>query len=339
MNVWNRVFGYARQMAVFALLFAVLSTVPTPVPAQSSAEDVFHAVVRVQSVTESTARSAKTLGTERDGHGVVIDSSGLIVTIGYLVLEASSVTVSGPDGEPQPANVVAYDHNTGFGLLRMVRPLPVKPMRMGDSSSLQTGSGVLVAGHGGVRSAIPARVVSRRDFAGYWEYLLPGAIFTQPPYPMFGGAALVDQDGRLVGIGSLIVGDAQGPDTPSPGNMFVPIDALKPILAQLIANGRSDGPRYPWMGVYTEEQRQRVFVSRLADDGPGAVAGIRPGDLVVAVAGQPVSGQMDFYRKVWALGEPGVDIPLTVLRQGGGIEDVTIKSGDRYDWMKRGTSH
>ncbi|MEX2618024.1 MAG: S1C family serine protease [Alphaproteobacteria bacterium] len=339
MNMWNRVFGYAKQTAAFVLLFAVLSAVPVPATAQSSAEDVLHAVVRVQSTTESTARSAKTLGTERDGHGVVIDSSGLIVTIGYLVLEASSVMVTGPDGEPQPASVIAYDHNTGFGLLRMARPLPVKPMRIGDSSSLQTGAGALVAGYGGVRSAIPARVVSRRDFAGYWEYLLPDAIFTQPPYPLFGGAALVDKDGRLVGIGSLIVGDAQGPDTPSPGNMFVPINALKPILAQLIANGRSDGPRHPWMGVYTEEHRQRVFVSRLAAEGPGAVAGIQAGDLVVAVAGQPVSGQMDFYRKVWALGEPGIDIPLTVLRQAGGMEDVTIKSGDRYDWLKRGTSH
>lgn len=339
MRIWNQAFGYARHIAAFGLFCVILSAISVPVRAQSSAEDVLRAVVRVQSTADSSARTAKTLGTERDGHGVVIDSSGLILTIGYLVLEASTVMVTGPDGEPQPARVIAYDHDTGFGLLRMARPLPVKPMRMGDSSSLAVNADVLVAGFGGAGNVIRARVVSRRDFAGYWEYLLPDAIFTQPPYPLFGGAALIDKDGRLVGIGSLIVGDAQAPDTPSPGNMFVPINALKPILGQLIADGRSDGAPRPWIGIYTEELRQRVFVARLAAGGPGALAGILPGDLVVAVAGQPVAGQMDFYRKVWSLGEPGVDIPLTVLRQTGGVEVVTVKSGDRYDWLNRGTSH
>ncbi len=339
MKIWNHAFGYTRRTAVFALLLAVLATAPVPVQAQSSVEEVLGAVVRVQSTIESTARTAKTLGTARDGHGVVIDSNGLVLTIGYLVLEASSVTVTGPDGKPQPASVLAYDHDTGFGLLRMAQPLPVKPMRMGDSSSLLADSDVLVAGFGGVGRAIRARVVSRRDFAGYWEYLLPDAIFTQPPYPLYGGAALLDKGGKLVGIGSLIVADAQTPNNPSPGNMFVPINALKPILGQLIANGRSDGPHHPWIGVYTEEYRQRVFVARLAEDGPGATAGILPGDLVIAVAGQPVSSQIDFYRKVWAIGGPGVDIPLTILRQTGSIEDISIKSSNRFDWLQSDTSH
>jgi serine protease Do len=331
--------NHFRWIAGIVLLILFPAGIASPVQAQSSVAEILGAVVRVQSATDSSARTAKTLGTERDGHGVVIDSSGLVLTIGYLVLEASSVTVTGPDGKSVPATVIAYDHDTGFGLLRTARPLPVKPMRLGDSEELTVDTDIIIAGHGGPDSAIRARVVSRRDFAGYWEYLMPDAIFTQPPYPVFGGAALVDKSGRLVGIGSLIVGDAEKEGTVGPGNMFVPINALKPILGQLIANGRTDGPRHPWIGVYTEEVRQRVFVTRLAPGGPGEKSGLAPGDIVVSVAGQPVTGQMDFYRKVWALGGPGVRVPLTVLRQAGGLGEVEIQSSDRHAWLRLNTSH
>ncbi|MCH6587472.1 MAG: serine protease, partial [Proteobacteria bacterium] len=194
------------------------------------------------------------------------------------------------------------------------------------------------AGLGSTQRVIGAVVVSRRDFAGYWEYLLPDAIFTAPPHPAFGGAALIGRDGRLLGIGSLIVGDAAGPERPLPGNMFVPIDALEPIFEELLENGRSRAPPRPWLGLYSEDLRGRVFVNRVAPGGPAARAGIAAHDIIVAVGGEPVRDMADFYRKLWALGPAGVAVPLTVLTAEG-IKETTIESADRYDFLKLKSSY
>ncbi len=326
----------AWKASIFAAVSVAFLLTAAPSDAQRTVEDILSAVVRVQTEINPSARTAGSLGLERDGHGVVIDSSGLVLTIGYLILESSSVLVTGPDGVAQPANVVAYDSETGFGLVRTQRPVPVRPLRLGDSSKLNEGTGVIVAGYGGRGNTIRATVVARREFAGYWEYLLPNAIFTQPPFSVFGGAALINHEGQLVGIGSLVVGDAKQQETMSPGNMFVPINALKPILGALIEGGRSDSPARPWVGVYTEELRQRVFVTRLASEGPGASAGVEIGDIIVSVGGKSVRGITDFYRKLWALGAPGVEVPLTLLRQSGGIEKLTLRSRDRYGWYRFG---
>ncbi len=324
-----------KTLAITATCLAFLFTVGAA-NAQNTVEDILSAVVRVQTEIDATARTAGTLGSERDGHGVVIDSSGLVLTIGYLILESSSVLVTGPDGVALPASVVAYDSETGFGLVRTQQPIRVRPMRLGDSAQLNEGTGVIVAGFGGRRNTIRAKVVARREFAGYWEYLLPNAIFTQPPFPVFGGAALINHEGQLVGIGSLVVGDAKQGAGVNPGNMFIPINALKPILGGLIDSGRADRPARPWIGVYTEEVRRRIFVTRLASEGPGAAAGVRIGDIIVSVGGKSVSSMPDFYRKLWSLGAPGVEVPVTVLRQSGGIETLTLYSRDRYGWYRTG---
>ncbi|MBI3451346.1 MAG: serine protease, partial [Rhodospirillales bacterium] len=192
---------------------------------------------------------------------------------------------------------------------------------------------VLIASHGGANSASPAFVVSRREFAGSWEYLLDDAIFTAPPHAGWSGAALLSRDGKLVGVGSLIVGDATGGNTHFPGNMFVPIDRLAPILADLIADGRAAGPVRPWLGVTTEEVRGRLFVARVAADGPAEKAGIRRGDVIVGVGGEMTSGLADFYRKVWARGSAGVAVELNVL-QGAELRAVTVQSADRRSHLR-----
>lgn len=307
--------------------------------AQDSVDEILSAVVRVQTEINPSGRTAPALGTERDGHGVVIDSSGLVLTIGYLILESQNVTVTGTDGVAVPARFVAYDSETGFGLVRTQTPIKARPMRLGDSSALTEGTGVIVAGFGGRDNTIRATVVDRREFAGYWEYLLPKAIFTQPPFSVFGGAALIGQDGRLVGIGSLVVGDAKQGLGINPGNMFVPINALKPILGPMIESGRSDVPPRPWIGVYSEEVKNRVFVNRLAAEGPAAAAGIATGDILVALDGQPITGIKDFYRKLWASGDPGVTVPLTVLRGNGALETLSVRTRDRYGWYRYGTGN
>ncbi len=295
--------------------------------------DPLDAVVGVHATIPEDARTAEVLGTERAGSGVVIGKDGLVLTIGYLIMEAMAAEIMLPGGSVVPAEVVAYDYDSGFGLLRALQPVSIDPIELGDSADLKANNEVLVAGFGGPRPVIGATVVSRRDFAGYWEYLLPNAIFTAPPHHSFGGAALIGPDGRLLGIGSLIVGDAAEPETPLPGNMFVPIDALKPIFDDLLRIGRSSASTRPWLGIYTEVHRGHVIVNRVAPEGPAAKAGLARDDIIVAVKGQPVQSVAEFYRKLWALGRAGTRVPLTVLTSRG-MAEITVDSGDRYDYLK-----
>ncbi|MPY68722.1 MAG: PDZ domain-containing protein [Alphaproteobacteria bacterium] len=327
----------------FLLFAALLLALPAGTArAQNGGEGasiaVLEAVVRVTAAVPGDARSAQTLGTERDGSGVVIDGEGLVLTIGYLILEATSAEITLAGGKRVPAQPIAYDHESGFGLLRASEKLAVPPMALGNSAGVKPQDRVLVASHGGAEMAGGAVVVTRRPFAGSWEYLLEQAIFTTPPHPAFGGAALIGADGGLLGIGSLAVGDAAGADQPLPGNMFVPIDLLKPILADMLEHGRAQGPGRPWLGLSSEEVHGRLFVTRVSRGGPAFKAGIEPGDLVVGVNGAAVENLADLYRKVRAVGKAGAEIPLDVL-QGMAVKRVRVKSIDRHDWLKTRSSY
>ncbi|MBI5969165.1 MAG: serine protease, partial [Deltaproteobacteria bacterium] len=245
-----------------SIIFALLMGISLPAFADQDPNEILKAIVKIRSTIPDDARSARTLGTEREGTGVVIDSQGHILTIGYLIMEAETIEVFGPDGNPIKASSVGYDYNTGFGLLRTDKPLSVAPIELGQSSEVKEGDRVLVASHGGLDSVQGAWVVFRKEFAAYWEYLLEDAIFTVPVHPNFGGAALIDRNRRLVGIGSLFA-QVMVPGIGSiPGNMFVPIDHLKPILADLISKGRPQVPPRPWLGLYVEETQERIIVSR-----------------------------------------------------------------------------
>jgi S1-C subfamily serine protease len=314
-----------------------------PVPAQDQAQPAPPAtqgrrdltvdalsVVKVRSKAIANARSLRTLGPQREGSGVVIDSEGLVLTIGYLIVEAETVELSTADGKSVPATVVAYDYPTGFGLLKALRPLAVKPVQFGQSGSVSERELVLVVGFDGVA---PAYVVSRRPFVGYWEYLLDEAIYTAPATVNWSGAALLNREGKLLGIGSLVVGDAMGTRSQVPGNMFVPIDLLKPLLGELIANGKSSARPRPWIGINTQEVQGNVIVTRVSPEGPAEDASIRTGDVIVGIGGQRIASQADFYTKLWKAGEAGVAIPLDVLRAGQ-VETITVKSIDRERYMR-----
>ena len=313
-------------------LLVLLAVLPHPVAGQNLDQDTVKGVVQVDAVIPADARSASSLGTERVGTGVLIDDSGLVVTIGYLILEASEVEIGGVSPEPVPARIVAYDHETGFGLLRAEQPLDVAPIPLGASADVDRRQPMMVVSRAGEFDAAGVYVVDRRDFAGYWEYLLEDAIFTAPPHPQFGGAALINRDGRLVGIGSLFVNDATR-ERPLPGNMFVPVDHLKPIMGDLLSRGRRADPGRPWLGVTLEEHQGRVFVRRVSPEGPAAAAGVAPSDLILGIDGIQVNGLADFYRKLWGQGEAGVDVPLDVL-QGMAVGSVVVKSGDRYRYLR-----
>jgi S1-C subfamily serine protease len=287
-------------------------------------------VVKIRAKAVANARTTRTLGTQREGTGVVIDSDGLVLTIGYLILEAETVELSTADGRAFPATVIGYDHSSGFGLLKALRPLPVKPVQFGNSGNIAEREMVLIVGFDGVA---PAYVVSRRPFVGYWEYLLDEAIYTAPATVNWSGAALLSREGRLLGIGSLVVGDAMGSRTQVPGNMFVPIDLLKPMLGDLIATGKRSGKPRPWIGINTQEVQGNVIVTRVSPESPAEHASLRTGDIIVGLGGEPIKGQADFYTRIWSHGEAGVEIPLDVLR-GGRVEPVTVKSVDREQYLR-----
>ena len=300
-------------------------------------DDVIQAVVGISAIIPEDARTAEHFGVLRSGSVVVIDDDGLVLTIGYLMMEAERAAVTDVDGKLVPAIPIAYDHRTGFGPLRATLPLGLKPVKLGNSADLAEGAPVIIVSKGGHVPVMAARVASRREFAGYWEYLLDRAIFTVPFNPQYGGAALIDAGGRLVGIGSLAVNDAVPGENPVSGNMFVPIDVLKPVLKDLVREGRSLAPANPWLGVYTHENNGRVFVSRVAAGGPAQNAGIKPGDIIMGVGGKLVKSMANFYRKIWARGCAGVEIPVDVTPIGTAsleIKKVTVKSRDRLDWLK-----
>lgn len=319
-------------------LCAILLSVLVSLPAMAQdADAVLSAIVKVRSKIIPNARSLATLGPQREGTGVLIRDQ-YVLTIGYLVIESETIEVSGADGKTVPATTAGYDHASGFGLLKLLAPLDGKPLPLGDSSALAERDPVMIATHGGKEGVSVAYVVSRRRFSGSWEYLLDSAIYTYPPVMNWSGAALIGAKGDLLGIGSLIVADAMTPGTQSPGNMFVPIDLLKPILGDLIDKGRAGGAVRPWLGVNTEELRGRLFVSRVSPDGPAERAGLQQGDIVIGVGNEDVSSLADFYRKVWSRGPAGVDIPVRVL-QGTQVKDLSVRSIDRLEYFRQKPSY
>jgi len=318
------------------LLGLLLALVMLPAAAQTTPEDALSAVVGVRAKVGAKARSAETLGTQRSGSGALI-REGVVLTIGYLVMEADEILVTAADGRSAPATLAAFDAQSGLGLLKVMTPIGGRPIALGQPERLAERERAVAVTAAARNEPTLVQVVSRRPFAGSWEYQLDSAIFTFPPVFEWSGAPLIGARGELLGIGSLVVGDAAGAGTQSPGNMFVPVDLVRAIIDPLLSTGRRGGPARPWLGVNTDEVRGRLFVSRVSPEGPAARAGLKAGDLVLSVGGDEVSSLTDFYRKVWARGAAGVEVPLKVL-QGSAVRDLKVRSIDRDDYFRRSTN-
>lgn len=330
--------GRWPDWSVAARLFLLVMTLtpglgPPPARAEGlDAERLVQAIVGVAAVAPPDVQSSRNLGTTREGSGVVIDGSGLILTIGYTVMEASDIQVTTANGKSFPASLAAYDPVSGFALLRGEQGFAAPWLPLGDSTQLAESDALLVLTGGSNRGAAAVRLVSKREFAGYWEYLLDEALFTFPPIRAFSGAALVNRDGALVGVGSLFVTQALEGRV-LPGNMFVPVSALKPILADLLAYGERQEPARPWLGVTLREDNGRLLVERVSPRGPAEKAGLRAGDWIVGVAGKRFDGLADFYRKLWSVGAAGVVVPLEIMR-GATLEPVAVPSADRARFLR-----
>jgi S1-C subfamily serine protease len=305
---------------------------PKPEEFDFDLDRVLHAVVGLQASIPEDAFTAATLGTERAGSGVVIRDDGLVLTIGYLITEAESVWLSTADGRAVPGHALAYDQETGFGLVQALGQLGAPAIELSRSSDVEPGDAVILAG-GSRQQSVRAQIIGTQEFAGYWEYLLDEAIFTAPAHPFWGGTGLIDADGRLLGIGSLHVQQLTERGTARDINMIVPIDLLKPILDDMLTAGKPNRPPRPWLGLYATEQEGKIVVFNLAKNGPAAASGLRDGDVIWAVRDESVASLADFYRKVWASGSAGIEIPVEVVRDGRTVW-VRIKSADRASFLK-----
>ena len=299
----------------------------------------FDAAVQVRAEIPEDAFTASILGTDRVGNGIVIREDGLVLTIGYLITEATSIWLTTNDRRVVPAHPLAYDQVTGFGLVLPLAPLGTPMVRRGSLATAEPGDEVVVVGHGGRVHSMRARIVAKHEFAGYWEYVLNEALFVAPPHPQWGGSALLDEDGLLLGIGSLLVQDRDSlGGEAQQGNMFVPVDLLAPILDEMLKLGRAAAPPRPWLGMYTADEKGHLEVVGLASGGPADRAGVQLGDLVLDVAGARVAGLADLWRKVWGLGPVGIEIPLSLARNGA-VKQVRVRSADRNDFLKKPRVH
>jgi S1-C subfamily serine protease len=294
-------------------------------------------LVGLRALVPGDAFTADTLGTERTGNGVLI-RDGVVLTIGYLITEAQTIWLHLADGRAVPGHVLAYDQETGFGLVQALARLDLPALPMGQSKTAKVGDPVVVAGAGGRKHSVVARIAAKQEFAGNWEYVLDEAIFTAPAHPFWGGTAMIGEAGDLLGIGSLQVQQVQESGSPEPLNMIVPIDILKPILDDLLTLGRPNHPPRPWLGLNATEIDDKVVVARVSNGGPARRANLRTGDIVLAVAGSEVDELAGFFRKVWSLGKAGVEVPLTIYRDGRTFE-ARVTSGDRNRFLKGPSLH
>ena len=293
-------------------------------------------VIGLHSIVPADAFSAETLGTERAGNGVVIDD-GLVLTIGYLITEAETVWLHLGDGRVVEGHALGFDFETGFGLVQALGRIDIDPLPLGSSAAARIGDRVVLGGTGGRTRSVASQIVARQEFAGYWEYLLDEAIFTLPAHPNWGGTGLISNRGELIGIGSLQL-ERERESKTEHVNMIVPIDLLKPVLDDLRKFGRVNKPARPWLGLHSTEIDNRLVVVGIASKGPAARAELKTGDVILALNGDKITSQIGFYRKLWALGPAGVDVPLTVYHEGVTF-DVVLTSTDRARLLKAPRLH
>jgi S1-C subfamily serine protease len=302
-------------------------------------QTIYRSAVLVHAEASEDGYTASDLGISRIGSGVVIRSAErkLVLTIGYLITEAESIWLTTHDGKVVEAFPLAFDQVSGFGLIQPLGPLDAPPLERGSAASLAIGDKIIVVGHGGERHSLEAQLIARREFAGYWEYLLDEALFTAPPHPQWGGTALVGADGLLLGIGSLFVQESLA-DESFDANMFVPIDLLEPILEDMIALGRPRRHPRPWLGLYAAEQGDHVIVAGVTRGGPSDRAGVRMGDIILEAASRRARTLPELFRTIWSSGEAGIEVPLKLSR-GDETLHIVVHSATRDDFLKKPMKH
>ena len=290
----------------------------------------YESIVSVRSIVPPEARTAASLGVEREGNGVAIDENH-ILTIGYIVLESERIEIGLSDGRSLPAKLIGYDHTSGFGIIKSVVPLTMPHLKLGNSDDINSEEDLLILPSPIRGAGSIVRSVSRRPFTGWWEYFVESPIYTTPPNRFWAGAPILNGNDEILGIGSLFVSESV-PGISSPGNMSVPINLLKPILEDLLTNGRRKSKIQPYLGISSDQSNDQIIVTRVSEGGPAYQAGVEPQDIIVAINGSQITTLESFYKKIWKSGEAGVTIELSVLRSGS-LMNFKLKTVDRLDYF------
>ena len=299
-------------------------------------EGTLDSIVSINTRIPENSFSADILGTERKGYGAVIRDDGLIVTIGYVITEAESVWIGQGRENTVPGYVVSNDYDSGIGLVKPLMPMNLPVIGFGTIKDMNVGDPVLIVGSGGSGHMMESKVVGKHEFAGRWEYVLDEAIFTSPVNSDWAGAALIGEDGKLYGVGCLLIQEVKQDQVIADSNLFVPIDTLTPIVDELCHYGGRKSPPRPWLGVLVEEELGHLIIIGVFHKCPADRSGLKPGDIIVAVNGKLVNELAMLFRSIWSMGDAGVDIPLKVIRESSTI-DITVKSSDRVSSMRLGS--
>jgi len=334
--------NFAKKTLIFIFISIIFSSSsfskqkkennPKNLTEKNGIEKFYESIVGISSVAVDNARSLATLGKERSGSGIVIDKEGHILTIGYLVIEADTIEITLANGDTYPGKVVGYDHATGFAILKSIVPKKLFPVDLGESEKIKENDVLYILPHLDEGPGSPTKLVSRRPFAGSWEYFLEKPIYTYPFNPHWQGTPLLNEKGQLLGIGSLFIRDSIAEGINSPGNLFVPIELLKPILKDLINEGKRKTKLNPWMGLTPDDSSGKISITRVSKDGPAEAAGIKAGDVLLSVNNKEVKTMQDFYKTAWSLGGPGTKIPINIQREDKNI-NLIINSIDRMDFF------
>ena len=311
---------------------------PKPGNYEFDLDTALASVVSLNSRIPNDAFTAEVLGCERAGSGVVIDKKGIVLTIGYLITEAEEIWLTTNSGRVVAGHPLAFDQVTGFGLVQALGQLELPALSLGQTGEAAVGTRVIAAGAGGAPHSLAAFIAGKQEFAGHWEYVLDEALFTVPAHPFWGGTGLIGPKGDLLGIGSLQLQQSREDGSAVPLNMYVPIDILKPILDDMIKFGRPNRPPRPWLGLYATEVDDQVVIAGISGRGPASHADLREGDIVLSVGGAQVKGLANLFRTIWSLGEAGVEVPMTVARDGKPVE-LRVSSGDRNNFLKGPSLH
>jgi S1-C subfamily serine protease len=283
------------------------------------------AIVGLRVRNSESAASSSRLGSRRFGSGVIFDARGYALTVSYLLLDAIEVEARGRDGRTVAARVVGFDLDTGLGVVKLEGEGPWPVAALGDSREVAAGArtGTVGVDEDNDLVQVTGAVNAVRRFSAYWEYMLDRAIIVSPASPQWGGSAVVNDRGELIGIASLRLGD------PPHVNLAIPIEKFVPVKDELIDSGRvASRPPRPWLGLYTIAMPAGLFVSELSPVGPASRAGFRQGDRILKVNGVAVASQEEFYEQLWSR-RAGDLIELSVQRDNQ-VRTISVPSVDRH---------
>lgn len=284
---------------------------------------LLQSVVYLHATVPRDHPSTRILGDERMGSGVIVDSSGLILTVNYVVMGGQSVDVTFQKGRRAKGEIVAQDYEVGLALVRVKRQgLPA--VRLGSSDALERGDAVIsLAAIGAQERRVAGGVVTYLgEFEAYWEYLLERGVVSSAPSPGFGGGGLFAMTGAMVGTLYLNLSEI------ARNSLAIPVDFYRAHEQELLRYGRVvSRPRRAWLGVFAHALEEGVVVAGVVPDGPGDRSGLQEGDLIVSVNAEEVATRRDLYLSLWRH-EPGESLTLEVMREKK-VRRFEVKGGDR----------